>query len=133
MSKDEVIVRELFINKWMIPAYIFLIAMNLFLAGVLIPLLIQIYGKLGEISIKIGRRQILQFEIVLLEIEVVEIEVVPEFINLTKTGSPQNLWVILKNLLNLEILLMKNVINRLKCFHPQKFRRKNKNRSSIIL
>ncbi len=59
MSKDEVIVRELFINKWMIPAYIFLIAMNLFLAGVLIPLLIQIYGKLGEISIKIGRRQIL--------------------------------------------------------------------------
>jgi hypothetical protein len=78
MNKDEVIVRELLINKWMIPAYIFLgvaflilfleafgiiknvavigvvIAMNLFLAGVIIPLLIQIYGKLSEISIKIG-------------------------------------------------------------------------------
>ena len=81
MDKTEVRARQLLISKWLIPAYIFLgigililllemlgiindigvigivIAMNLFtvsfLAGVLIPILIQIYAKLSEISVKL--------------------------------------------------------------------------------
>ncbi len=72
-NRNEAGVRELLISKGMIPAYVFLgiaflilglemlgiiggtavigvvIAMNLFLAGILI----QIYGKLSEISMKI--------------------------------------------------------------------------------
>ncbi len=72
-NRNEAGVRELLISKGMIPAYVFLgiaflilglemlgiiggtaaigvvIAMNLFLAGILI----QIYGKLSEISMEI--------------------------------------------------------------------------------
>jgi hypothetical protein len=78
MNKTEVSVRRLLVSKWMIPAYIFLgisililvleilglieeagvigvvIAMNLFTVSLQVPILIQIYVKLSEISVKIG-------------------------------------------------------------------------------
>ena len=76
MDKTELSVRRLLIRKWLVPAYLFLcigililvleisgvigivIAMNLFtvsfLTGMLVPILIQIYVKLSEISVKIG-------------------------------------------------------------------------------
>jgi len=78
---EELSVRRLLISKWLVPAYVFLcigililllevfgiindvgvigivIAMNLFtvsfLAGMLVPILIQIYVKLSEISVKL--------------------------------------------------------------------------------
>lgn len=73
MNENKLRAKQLLINKWLIPAYIFLaialtllilevlgitgdeaamgvvVAMNLFLAGILFP----IYGKLSEISTKI--------------------------------------------------------------------------------
>ncbi|MBE0517457.1 MAG: hypothetical protein IBX41_08760 [Methanophagales archaeon] len=82
MDKTELSVRRLLISKWLVPAYVFLgigililvleisgviedtgvigivIAMNLFtvsfLTGMLVPILIQIYVKLSEISVKIA-------------------------------------------------------------------------------
>ena len=81
MNENEVRVSRLLLSKWLIPAYVFLcisiiililealgimrdtgiigviIAMNLFtvsfLAGVFIPVLTQIYGKINEISGKL--------------------------------------------------------------------------------
>ena len=81
MNENEVSVSRLLLSKWLIPAYVFLcisiiililealgimrdtgiigviIAMNLFtvsfLAGVFIPVLTQIYGKINEISGKL--------------------------------------------------------------------------------
>ncbi|MCD6455511.1 MAG: hypothetical protein J7K81_01800 [Methanophagales archaeon] len=81
MDTTELRARQLLISKWLIPAYVFLgigililllevfgiiqdtgvigivIAMNLFtvsfLAGMFIPILIQIYVKLSEISVKL--------------------------------------------------------------------------------
>lgn len=82
MDVTELSVKRLLISKWLVPAYIFLgisililvleilgvikdtgvigivIAMNLFtvsfLTGMLVPILIQIYVKLSEISVKIA-------------------------------------------------------------------------------
>jgi len=79
--REELSVRRLLISKWLVPAYVFLcigillllleafgiindmgvigivIAMNLFtvsfLTGMLVPILIQIYVKLSEISVKL--------------------------------------------------------------------------------
>ena len=81
MNENEVRISRLLLSKWLIPAYVFLcisiiililealgimrdvgiigviIAMNLFtvsfLAGVFIPVLTQIYGKINEISGKL--------------------------------------------------------------------------------
>jgi len=81
VDTTELRARQLLISKWLIPAYVFLgigililllevfgiiqdtgvigivIAMNLFtvsfLAGMFIPILIQIYVKLSEISVKL--------------------------------------------------------------------------------